>query len=181
MDSWKGTRVQILNVRILIERCREFNRPLALCLIDYAKAFDCIQWSTMFDDLVLSLFLYGVDTQHIKSWDRCKIDAFEMRCWRRRLLKILWTDQSAHFERTPHHQRLSRICIERGLSFIGHIMRSPRQCLEKLIILGQVEGRCARGLAPTRWSDTIRKVTSNQLCQQSTWQHRITLHYWHEE
>ncbi|XP_037872901.1 LINE-1 retrotransposable element ORF2 protein [Bombyx mori] len=45
----RGTREQILNIRQLIEKAREFNVPMALCFIDYAKAFDCINWKKMFD------------------------------------------------------------------------------------------------------------------------------------
>lgn len=40
----KGTREQILNVRQIIEKSREFNSPVILCFIDYTKAFDCVQW-----------------------------------------------------------------------------------------------------------------------------------------
>ena len=43
----KGTREQILNVRQIIEKCREFNMPLVLCFIDYNKAFDGVQWNTL--------------------------------------------------------------------------------------------------------------------------------------
>ncbi|XP_024892532.1 uncharacterized protein LOC112467877 [Temnothorax curvispinosus] len=45
----KGTRKQILNVRQLIEKSREFNVPLLMCFIDYAKAFDCVSWKRMFE------------------------------------------------------------------------------------------------------------------------------------
>ncbi|XP_024891713.1 uncharacterized protein LOC112467350 [Temnothorax curvispinosus] len=45
----KGTREQILNVRQLIEKNREFNVPLLMCFIDYAKAFDCVSWNRMFE------------------------------------------------------------------------------------------------------------------------------------
>ena len=43
----KGTREQIMNVRLLIEKCREFNVPAVFCFIDYAKAFDCVNWSAL--------------------------------------------------------------------------------------------------------------------------------------
>ena len=44
----RGTREQILNVRQLIEKSREFNSPILMCFIDYAKAFDCVNWHSMF-------------------------------------------------------------------------------------------------------------------------------------
>ena len=47
----KGTREQIVNIRIIIEKCRDQNIPLYMCFIDYAKAFDCVShrklWDTM--------------------------------------------------------------------------------------------------------------------------------------
>ena len=48
----KGTREQILNVRQIIEKSREFNTPVILCFIDYAKAFDCVRWDKLW--MVLS-------------------------------------------------------------------------------------------------------------------------------
>lgn len=38
----RGTREQILNIRQLIEKSREFNQPLVMYFIDYNKAFDCV-------------------------------------------------------------------------------------------------------------------------------------------
>lgn len=41
-----GTIEQILNIRQLIQKSREFNIPIALCFIDNAKAFD-LDWRKM--------------------------------------------------------------------------------------------------------------------------------------
>ena len=38
----RGTRVQISNIRWIIEKAREFQKNIYFCLIDYAKAFDCV-------------------------------------------------------------------------------------------------------------------------------------------
>ena len=38
----KGTREQMVNIRIIMEKCKEYNIPLYMCFIDYAKAFDCV-------------------------------------------------------------------------------------------------------------------------------------------
>lgn len=43
----KGTREQIHNIRQIIEKSREFNNPVVLCFIDYAKAFDCVHWDKL--------------------------------------------------------------------------------------------------------------------------------------
>ena len=38
----RGTRDQIANIRWIIEKVREFQKNIYFCLIDYAKAFDCV-------------------------------------------------------------------------------------------------------------------------------------------
>ena len=38
----KGTRDQIVNIRWIIEKAREFQKNIYFCFIDYAKAFDYV-------------------------------------------------------------------------------------------------------------------------------------------
>ena len=38
----RGTRDQIVNIRWIIEKAREFQRNIYFCFTDYAKAFDCM-------------------------------------------------------------------------------------------------------------------------------------------
>ena len=38
----RGTRDLIANIRWIIEKAREFQNNIYFCLIDYAKAFDCV-------------------------------------------------------------------------------------------------------------------------------------------
>ena len=38
----RGTRDQIANICWIIEKAREFQKNICFCLIDYAKAFDCV-------------------------------------------------------------------------------------------------------------------------------------------
>ena len=38
----RGTRDQIANIHWIIEKAREFQKNIYFCLIDYAKAFDCV-------------------------------------------------------------------------------------------------------------------------------------------
>ena len=38
----KGTRDQIANIRWIMEKAREFQKNIYFCLIDYVKAFDCV-------------------------------------------------------------------------------------------------------------------------------------------
>ena len=47
----RGTTDQIANVRWIIEKAREFQKNIYLCLIYYTKAFDCVEhnklWKTL--------------------------------------------------------------------------------------------------------------------------------------
>ena len=43
----RGTRGQIANIHWSIEKVKEFQKNIYFCFIDYAKAFDCIQFSSV--------------------------------------------------------------------------------------------------------------------------------------
>ena len=38
----RGTRDEIANIRWIMEKAREFQKNIYFCVIDYAKAFDCV-------------------------------------------------------------------------------------------------------------------------------------------
>ena len=38
----RGTRDQIVNIRWIIEKAREFQKNIYFCFIDYAKTFNCV-------------------------------------------------------------------------------------------------------------------------------------------
>ena len=38
----RGTRNQIANICLIIEKAREFQKNIYFCFIDYAKAFNCV-------------------------------------------------------------------------------------------------------------------------------------------
>ena len=42
LEKGRGTRNQIANICWIIEKAREFQKNVYFCLIDYAKAFDCV-------------------------------------------------------------------------------------------------------------------------------------------
>ena len=50
----RGARDQIANIHWIIEKAREFQRNIYFCLIDYAKAFDCVDhnklWKILKDE-----------------------------------------------------------------------------------------------------------------------------------
>ena len=38
----RGTRDQIANIHWITEKAREFQKNICFCIVDYAKAFDCV-------------------------------------------------------------------------------------------------------------------------------------------
>ena len=38
----RGTTDQIVNIRWIIEKAREFQKNICFCFVDFAKAFDCV-------------------------------------------------------------------------------------------------------------------------------------------
>ena len=38
----RGITDQIVNIHLIIEKAREFQKNVYFCIIDYAKAFDCV-------------------------------------------------------------------------------------------------------------------------------------------
>ena len=47
----RGTRDQISNIHRIIEKIREFQKNMYFCFIDYAKAFDCVDYNKLWNIL----------------------------------------------------------------------------------------------------------------------------------
>ncbi len=45
----RGTRDQISNLRWIMERPTEYQRPIYMCFIHYGKAFDCVDHPTLWN------------------------------------------------------------------------------------------------------------------------------------
>lgn len=116
--------------------------------------------------LVFPIFLYGAETWSLRIQDRRKIDALEMWCWRR-MLNIPWTafrTNNSILKELKVKERLSSTVQLRILKFFGHITRNERS-IERLVVQGRVEGRRPRGRSPTRWTDSIKKITQNSMAE----------------
>ena len=92
----------------------------------------------------------------MKKAERRRIDAFELRCWRR-LLRFPWTarrpNQSILKEISPGIS-LGGMMLQLKLQYFGHFMRRV-DSLEKTLMLGGIEGRRRRGRPRMRWLDGI--------------------------
>ena len=92
----------------------------------------------------------------MKRAEHQRIDAFELRCWRR-LLRILWTargsNQSILKEISPGCS-LEEMVLKLKLQYFGHLMQRA-DSLEKALMLGGIGGRRRRGQQRMRWLDGI--------------------------
>ena len=92
----------------------------------------------------------------MKKAEHCKLDGFELRCWRR-LLRIPWTarrsNQSILKEISPGYS-LEELMLKLKLQYFGHLMRRV-DSLEKTLILGKIEGRRRSGRQKMKWLDGI--------------------------
>ena len=43
----RGTRDQIANILWIVKKAREFQKSIYFCFIDYAKAFDCVDYNKL--------------------------------------------------------------------------------------------------------------------------------------
>ena len=84
----------------------------------------------------------------------CRIDAFELWCWRR-LLRVLWTARKSNqliIKEVNSEYSLEGLMLR--LQYFGHLMRRA-DSLEKTLRLGKIEGRRRRGRQKLRWLDGI--------------------------
>ena len=106
--------------------------------------------------MVFPVVMYGCEGWTIKKAECWRIDAFELRCWRK-LLRVLWTVRRSNHpilkEISPEYS-LEGLMLKLTLQYFGHLMW--RNCsLEKTLMLGKIEGRKRRGLQRMRWLDDI--------------------------
>ena len=61
----RGTRDQIANIRLILEKAREFQKNIYFCFIDYAKASDCVDHNKLWKILKEM----GIPDHLISSWE----------------------------------------------------------------------------------------------------------------
>ena len=95
--------------------------------------------------MVFPVVMYGCESLDIKKAECQRIDALELRCWRR-LLRVPWTarrsNQSILKEISPEYS-LEGLMLKRELQYFGHLMRRA-DSLEKTLMLGKTESRMRR-------------------------------------
>ena len=105
--------------------------------------------------MVFPVVMYKCESWTIKKAEHRRIDTFELSCWRR-LFRVPWTarsNQSILKEISPEYS-LEGLMLKLKLQYFGYLMRRT-DLLEKLLMLGKIEGRRRRGWQRMRWLDGI--------------------------
>ena len=106
--------------------------------------------------MVFPVVMYGCESWTVKKAEHRTIDAFKLWCWRR-LLRVPWTARRFN---QPILKEISPGCPLEGLmlklklQYFGHLMRRA-DSLEKILMLGKIEGGRRRGQQRMRWLDGI--------------------------
>ena len=92
----------------------------------------------------------------IKKTEHWRIYAFQLWCWRR-LLRVLWnstrSNQSILKEINTEYS-LEGLMLKLKVQFFGHLLWTANS-LEKILILGKIEGRRRRGQQRKKWLDNV--------------------------
>ena len=114
--------------------------------------------------MVFPVVMYGCESWTVKKAQSQKIDAFELRCWRR-LWRVSWTarrsNKSFLKEISPGYS-LEGLMLKLKLQYFGHLMQRV-DSLEKTLMLGGIGGRRRRGRQRVRWLDRITNLMDMSL------------------
>ena len=106
--------------------------------------------------MVFTVVMYGCESWAVKKAEHQRIDAFELRCWRR-LLRVPLTVRRAYLsimkEISPGIS-LEGMMLKLKPQYFAHLMRRV-DSLEKTLMLGGIGGKRKRGRQKMRWLDGI--------------------------
>ena len=107
--------------------------------------------------MVYPMVVYGCESWTIMKAE-CRIDAFELWCWRK-LLRVPWTARKSNLSilKEISHCSLEGLMLKLKLQYFGSIgnklqyLMGRTDSLEKTLMLGKIEGRQRRGRQRMRW------------------------------
>ena len=122
--------------------------------------------------------MYRCESWNMMKVEHQRINAFELWCWRRHL-RVLWTarrsNQSFLKEISPEYS-LEGLLLKLKFQYFGHLMQRA-DSLEKILMLGKIEGKRRRGQQRMRWLDSITdSMDMNFSKLQETVSHREAWH-----
>ena len=118
----------------------------------------------IFKTKVFPLVMYRCASRTVWKAECQRIYAFELWCWRR-LLRVPWTarrsNQSVLKEINPEYL-LGKLILKLKLQYFGHLMQRTNS-LEKILMLGEIEGGRRRCRQRMRWLDGITDLMNLSL------------------
>ena len=106
--------------------------------------------------IVFPVVMYGCEYWTIKKAERQRIDAFELWYWRR-LLRVPWTPGRSNqsiLKKISLEYSLEGLMLKLKLQYFGHQIQRA-DSLEKMLMLGKIEGGRRMGQQRMRWLDGI--------------------------
>ena len=100
--------------------------------------------------------MYRCESWTIKKAECRRVDAFELWCWRR-FLRVPWTARRSNqciLKEISSGCSLEGLVLKLKLQYFGHLMQRA-DLLEKILMLGKIEGRRRRGWQRMRWLDGV--------------------------
>ena len=106
--------------------------------------------------MVFPVVIHGCESWTVKKAEHQRIDAFELRCWRR-LWRVPWTARRSNqsiLKEISLGCSLEGLMLKLKLQYFGHLTWRV-DSLEKILMLGGIEGRRRRGRQRMRWLDGV--------------------------
>ena len=138
-----------------ISKSRDITLPTKVCLV---KA------------MIFPVVMYGCESWTIKKAEHRRIDAFELRCWRR-LLRVPWTSRRSNHsilrESSPGCS-LEGLMLKLKLQYFGHLMQRA-DAFEKTLMPGKIESGRRSRRQRMRWLDGITDSMTQVWVDSSSW------------
>lgn len=113
----------------------------------------------MLESCVMSALMYACETWTMKKNDRDRLNAFEMKCYR----KMLGVKRQDKVRNEDIRKKLGKMrpiaerVVDRKMELFGHICRMNDDRLIKLVLFAKVEGKRKRGRPKKKWIDDIKE------------------------
>ena len=103
--------------------------------------------------MVFPIVVHGCEGWILKKAEHQTTDAFELWCWRR-FLRVQGRSNQSILKAVSPEYSLEGLMLKLKLQYFGHLIQRS-DLLEKILILGKIEGRWRRGWQRMRWLDGI--------------------------